>query len=276
MRTLGQNIERKDRAKLIGDALAAAMTPLIIQKSWESTGIWPLDYGAVEKDILSRDTMDTSRFSKYDITYDVLPIGNLCGRGVRGLHRDGLNLNELRCDKLTVREMQRDLSVEEKKKQARRTLIEVGPQRLLTHEMCMREEIDKEERKTQAVETTQMKAEDMFSKKTRARSIVEEKRVALAERRQAAAVQKEQNTQDRLVKQREREERSKLKLQKRGPLTVKDRAESEPRKLEAMRARQGLPMSPRKCSSCVLRALLGILGRSALLGLLQSFSLCIF
>lgn len=221
MRTLGQSIERKDRAKLIGTALTTAMTPLVVQKSWEPTGIWPLDYGAVEKDILSRDTADTSRFAKYDITHDALPIGDLRGRGVRGLHRNGLKLSELRCYKLTVREIQRELTVAEKKKQARRTLIEVGPQRLLTHDLCMREETKKEERKNQAGEITLMKAEDALSKKMRARSVTEEKRAVVSEKRRTAATQKAQH---RLEKQREREARAKLKLQKRAISTNKEPA----------------------------------------------------
>jgi len=103
LQTLGQNIESKDRARLIGTALSLTMTPVVVQKSWESTGIWPLDHSAVRQGMVTRDTVDTSRFANYEIPHDPLPIGKLAGRSVRSLQRNGIDLSELRSYKLTVR-----------------------------------------------------------------------------------------------------------------------------------------------------------------------------
>jgi hypothetical protein len=215
LQTLGQNIERKGRARLIGTALSMAMIPVVVQKSWESTGIWPFDHSAVRQGMITRDTVDTSRFANYEITHDPLPIGKLAGRSVRSLQRNGIDLSELRSYKLTVRDSSQPMTLDQKRDHARRMLIEVGPQRLLTHEACMREEIGNEERKKEASEVAQMRSEDSMGKKRRTQDKAEEKKALLAVRRRRRTEVQAQKLQAKLARQLERESKSKLKSQKR-------------------------------------------------------------
>jgi len=200
LETLGRSIERKDRARLIGQALTLAMTPTIVQNSWQSTGIWPPNQAAIDRDVLSRDTVAVSRFSRYVLKEDVLPVGNLQGRCVRRLARDGIDLGELRCYKLTVKDVEKRLTLEEKKGKAKRTLIEIGPQRLLTHEHCMKAEELKEETKREEAENKQMKTEDAMCKKLRTTANKEERLAGQVKRRLLAAGEREVKAKMKAVK----------------------------------------------------------------------------
>lgn len=91
--------------------------------------MWPINIKAVDRTILSKDTESISKFVKYDIVQDKLPIANIQGRDVRSLLRDKHSLDEVRAYRLVVNSPARLKSLDEKQKNARRFLIDVGPQR---------------------------------------------------------------------------------------------------------------------------------------------------
>ncbi|OWZ22806.1 Retroelement [Phytophthora megakarya] len=185
--TKAKNIPRTFRARLIGEAMLSAFTPENIIASWKSTGIWPIDPKVVDRTIVSKDTRPVSQFARYEVTEDPLPIGKLRGRAVRSLVRDGVELNQIRSYTLAVREIPTPPSWEEKEEYAPKTLIDIGHKRLLTHEYCMKAEVENEEKKMEASELRLMKIEDAVHKKLRAALLAAQKRLALREKRRRAS-----------------------------------------------------------------------------------------
>ncbi|KAJ8566207.1 hypothetical protein ON010_g6916 [Phytophthora cinnamomi] len=222
-KTKAKNIPRPLRARMIGEAMLMAFTPDNIQASWRSTVIWPPNPKAIDRSIVSKDTRPTSRYAKYEVVEDPHPIHNIEGRAVRGLVRDGLSLQGLRSYSLTVNEVAIPLTWEEKETLARKTMIDLGPRRLLTHEDCMEAEVEHFRRKKEAAELIMMKAEDAASKKIRAAFRIEERKQALAAKRRdatdvkaAADAEKARRQQDRRTKGSRLQGKLKLKCRK-GP-----------------------------------------------------------
>ncbi|EGZ13085.1 hypothetical protein PHYSODRAFT_334895 [Phytophthora sojae] len=122
-----------------------------ISKSWRSTGLWPVNREKVLRKIKSVCNAAV-KIRQFVAVHEPLPVDQIDERGLQRLRNEDIDFAGFRAYSIVNRDLAKPSKVRERS--PTKTLIKLGPRRLLTHEACMAEEEKKAEEKRREAELT--------------------------------------------------------------------------------------------------------------------------